>query len=151
MLLNHGLYPLRWKKPKSFKSKIIEKISFNPKGLSMIDMMKLGKLIRNKERSSAEILIEKFNMENNQQRNDTRDWRKSFYRGWFSVASIAVTSISSLEDTSEVKAVFSIRSSSYVCTCMFVMLQQLSFNIYSISNSQIYWHYIGTAFYHYSP
>ena len=39
----------------------------------MIDMMKLGKLIRNKERSSAEILIEKFNMENNQQRNDTRD------------------------------------------------------------------------------
>ena len=87
----------------------------------------------------------------NQQRNDTRDWRKSFYRGWFSVTSIAVTSISSLEDTSEVKVVFSIRSSSYLCTCMFVMLQQLSFNIYSISNSQIYWHYINTAFYHSSP
>ena len=29
-------------------------------------MMKLGKLIRNKERSSAKVLIEKLNMENNE-------------------------------------------------------------------------------------
>ena len=38
----------------------------NPSDESVIDMMKLGKLNRNKERSSAKVLIEKFNMENNE-------------------------------------------------------------------------------------
>ena len=52
------------KKAKSFENKSIEKKSFIPKSLFVIDM-KLGKLIGNKERSSAKVLIEKFNMENN--------------------------------------------------------------------------------------
>ena len=65
-LLNHELYPFRWKKGKMFESKAIEKKSFIPKSLSVIDMMKLGQLIRNKERSSAKYLIQKFNMENNE-------------------------------------------------------------------------------------
>ena len=47
-------------KTKQFKK------SFIPKSLSVIDIMKLGKLIRNKERSSAKVLIEKLNMENNE-------------------------------------------------------------------------------------
>ena len=55
------------KKAKSFESKAIEKKSFIPKSLSVIDMMKLGKLNRNKEISSAKVLIKKFNMENNEQ------------------------------------------------------------------------------------
>ena len=53
------------KKAKNFENKAIEKKSFIPKSLSVIDMMKLGKLIRNKERSSAKLLIENFNVENN--------------------------------------------------------------------------------------
>ena len=44
------LYPLQWKKQKSFKNKAIEKKYFIPEVLSVINMMKLGKLIRNKER-----------------------------------------------------------------------------------------------------
>ena len=51
---------------KRFASKAIVKKSFIPKSLSVIDMMKLGKLNRSKERSSAKVLIEKFNMENNE-------------------------------------------------------------------------------------
>ena len=54
------------KKAKSFVSKAIEKKFFIPKSLSVIDMMKLGKLIRNKERSSAKVLIEKLNKEKNE-------------------------------------------------------------------------------------
>ena len=54
------------KKAKSFENKAIEKKSFIPKSLSVIDMVKLGQLIRNKERSSAKFLIQKFNMENNE-------------------------------------------------------------------------------------
>ena len=54
------------KKAKSFVSKAIEKKFFIPKCLSVIDMMKLGKLIRNKERSSAKVLIEKLNKEKNE-------------------------------------------------------------------------------------
>ena len=53
-------------KTKTFENKAIEKKSFIPKRLSVIDKMKLGKLIRNKERSSAKVLIEKLNMENNE-------------------------------------------------------------------------------------
>ena len=53
------------KKAKSFENKSIEKKSFIPKSLFVIDM-KLGKLIGNSERSSAKVLIEKFNMENNE-------------------------------------------------------------------------------------
>ena len=49
-----------------FENKAIEKKSFIPKSLSVIDMMKLGQLIRNKERSSAKFFIQKFNMENNE-------------------------------------------------------------------------------------
>ena len=51
------------KKPKSFENKAIEKKYFIPKGLSVIDMLKLRKLVRNKKRRSANILIEKFNNE----------------------------------------------------------------------------------------
>ena len=51
---------------KSFENKATEKKSFIPKSLSFIDMMKLGKLIRNKERSSSKVLIEKFNMANSE-------------------------------------------------------------------------------------
>ena len=40
----------------SFENKAIEKKSFIPKSLSVIDRMKLGKLIGNKERSSAKVL-----------------------------------------------------------------------------------------------
>ena len=58
--------PSPMKKAKSFENKAIEKKSFIPKSLSVIDIMKLGKLIRNKERSSAKVLIEKLNMENNE-------------------------------------------------------------------------------------
>ena len=58
--------PSPMKKAKSFENKAIEKKSFIPKSLSVIDTMKLGKLIRNKERSSAKVLIEKLNMENNE-------------------------------------------------------------------------------------
>ena len=54
------------KKAKRSESKTIEKKSFIPKSLSVIDMMKLGKLIRNKEKSSAKVLIKKFNMRNNE-------------------------------------------------------------------------------------
>ena len=54
------------KKAKSFESKAIKKKYFILKSLSVIDVMRLGKLIRNKERSSAKVLIEKFNMENNE-------------------------------------------------------------------------------------
>ena len=54
------------KKAKRFENKAIEKKSFIPKSLSVIDTMKLGKLIRNKERSSAKVLIEKVNIENNE-------------------------------------------------------------------------------------
>ena len=54
------------KKAKSFESKAVEKKSFIPKSLPVIDMMKLGKLNRNKESSSATVLIKKFNMENNE-------------------------------------------------------------------------------------
>ena len=64
MLLNHGLYTPS--DEKSFEDKAVEKKSFIPKSLSAIDMIKLGKLIRDKERSSAKFLIEKFNMENNE-------------------------------------------------------------------------------------
>ena len=52
-------------KRKSFEKKATAKKSFIPKSLSVIDMMKLGKLIRDKERSSSKVLIEKFNTENN--------------------------------------------------------------------------------------
>ena len=58
--------PPPMKKPKSFKNKATEKKYFIPKSISVIDMMKLGKLVRNKERRSANVLIEKFNMENNE-------------------------------------------------------------------------------------
>ena len=51
---------------KSFEDKAVEKKSFIPKSLSAIDMMKLGKLIRDNERTSAKVLIETFNMENNE-------------------------------------------------------------------------------------
>ena len=44
----------------------IEIKSFIPKSLSAIDIMKLGKLIQNKERISAKVLFEKFIMENNE-------------------------------------------------------------------------------------
>ena len=54
------------KKPKSFENKAIEKKYFIPKSLSVIDMLKLRKLVRNKKRRSANVLIEKFNMENNE-------------------------------------------------------------------------------------
>ena len=57
--------PPPMKKAKSFENKAIEKKYFIPKSLPVIDLMKLGKLIWNKERSSAKGLIEKFNMENN--------------------------------------------------------------------------------------
>ena len=58
--------PSPMKKTKTFENKAIEKKSFIPKRLSVIDKMKLEKLIRNKERSSAKVLIEKLNMENNE-------------------------------------------------------------------------------------
>ena len=58
--------PSPMKKAKSFENKAIEKKSFIPKSLSVIDIMKLGKLMRNKERSSAKVLIEKLSMENNE-------------------------------------------------------------------------------------
>ena len=58
--------PPPMKKAKSFVNKKIEKKSFIPKILSVNDMMKLGKIIRENERSSAKSLIEKFNMENNE-------------------------------------------------------------------------------------
>ena len=58
--------PSPMKKAKSFENKAIEKKSFIPKSLSVIDTMKLGKLIRNKERSSAKVLTEKLNIENNE-------------------------------------------------------------------------------------
>ena len=54
------------KKAKSLENKEIEKKSFIAKSLSVIDMMKLGKRIWNKERSSAKVFIEKLNMENNE-------------------------------------------------------------------------------------
>ena len=54
------------KKTEKFENKSIEKKSFIPKSLSVIEMMTLGKLIRNKKRSSAKVLIEKFDMENNE-------------------------------------------------------------------------------------
>ena len=54
-------------KRKIFENKATEKKSFISKSLSVIDMMKLGKLIRSKERSSAKVLTEKLNMENNEQ------------------------------------------------------------------------------------
>ena len=57
--------PSPMKKTKTFENKAIEKKSFIPKRLSVIDKMKLEKLIRNKERSSAKVLIEKLNMKNN--------------------------------------------------------------------------------------
>ena len=41
--------PFPMKKAKRFENKAIEKKSFIPKSLSVIDMVKLGKLIRNKE------------------------------------------------------------------------------------------------------
>ena len=41
--------PLPMKKAKSFENRAIEKKSFIPKSLSVIDKMKLGKLIRNKK------------------------------------------------------------------------------------------------------
>ena len=47
-------------KAKSLENKAIEKKNFTPKSLFVINMMKLGKLIRNKERSFAKVLIEKF-------------------------------------------------------------------------------------------
>ena len=53
-------------KAKSFENKAIEKKSFIPKCFSVIDMIKLGKLIQNKKKSSAKALVEKFNMENNE-------------------------------------------------------------------------------------
>ena len=58
--------PPLMKEAKSFENKATEKKSFIPKSLSFIDMMKLGKLIRNKERSSSKVLIEKFNMANSE-------------------------------------------------------------------------------------
>ena len=58
--------PLSMEKAKGFGNKTIEKKSFIPKSLSVVDMMKLGKLIQNKETSSVKILIEKFNMKNNE-------------------------------------------------------------------------------------
>ena len=58
--------PPPMKKAKSFENKAVEKKSFIPKSLSIIDMMKMGQLIRNKRKSSAAVLIEKFNMENNE-------------------------------------------------------------------------------------
>ena len=58
--------PPPMKKAESFENKAIEKKSFISKSLSVIDMMKLGKLIRNRERSSAKVLIEKFSIENNE-------------------------------------------------------------------------------------
>ena len=58
--------PPPMKKAKSFENKAIEKKSFIHKSLSVMDKMKLGKLIQNKERSSEKVLIEKLNMENNE-------------------------------------------------------------------------------------
>ena len=58
--------PPLMKEAKSFENKAIEKKSFIPKSLSFIDMMKLGKLIQNKERSSSKVLIEKFSIENSE-------------------------------------------------------------------------------------
>ena len=58
--------PPPMEKAKSFKNKAIENKYFIPEVLSVINMMKLGKLIRNKERSSVKVLIEKLNMENNE-------------------------------------------------------------------------------------
>ena len=75
------------KKAKSFKSKAIEKKYFIPKGLSVIDMMKLGKHIRNKERSSAKVLIEKLNMKNNKwpvSKEAIFKIEESFCRRWLS-------------------------------------------------------------------
>ena len=54
------------KKAKSFENKAIEKKSFIPKTLSVINIMKLRKIIQNKERSSAKVLIEKLNVENSE-------------------------------------------------------------------------------------
>ena len=54
-------------KKQSFENKTTEKKSFIPKSLPVINMMKLGRLIQNKERNYAEILIEKFYIENNNQ------------------------------------------------------------------------------------
>ena len=53
-------------KSKKFWKQTIEKKSFIHKSLSVMDKMKLGKLIQNKERSSEKVLIEKLNMENNE-------------------------------------------------------------------------------------
>ena len=58
--------PPPMEKAKSFKNKAIKKKYFIPEVLSVINMMKLGKLIRNKGRSSVKVLIEKLNMENNE-------------------------------------------------------------------------------------
>ena len=58
--------PPPMEKAKGFGNKAIEKKSFIPKSLSVVDIMKLGKLIQNKETSSVKILIEKFNMKNNE-------------------------------------------------------------------------------------
>ena len=54
------------KKEKSFENKTIEEKSFILKSSSIIDMIKLEKFIWSKERSSATVLIKKFNMENNE-------------------------------------------------------------------------------------
>ena len=58
--------PPPMKKAKPFENKAIEKKSFIPKRLSVIDVMKLGKPIRNKGRGSTKVLIKKFNMEINE-------------------------------------------------------------------------------------
>ena len=58
--------PPPMEKAKGFGNKAIEKKSFIPKSLSVVDMMKLGKLIQNKETSSVKSLIEKFNMKNSE-------------------------------------------------------------------------------------
>ena len=58
--------PPPMKKATRFENKAIEKKSFISKRLSVIDVMKLGKPIRNKGRSSAKVFIEKFNMEINE-------------------------------------------------------------------------------------
>ena len=54
------------KKAKSFENKAIKKKSFIPKTLSVINIMKLRKIIQNKERSSVKVLIEKLNVENSE-------------------------------------------------------------------------------------
>ena len=64
---NNGSASESWTLPPSMKKpKTLELFFYSQKFMLLIWWMKLGKLMWNKERSSVKILIEKFNMKNNE-------------------------------------------------------------------------------------